>query len=330
MVNQLDRDARAARLPGPVRVESPLVASSARRRARSRSALLTLLARRARRGRRRALRARVLGLAARARRGDVGGGRGRRRPHQAAGRGRARGRFASRRGTGDLHRRGRVVHLRGEPARRPPGLEGGGRSRGARERRVRADPRVPTASHALLRRRGAAPVAVSNAALEFALDKIANEVDRPAVSAALVRRGLRIETVPSGRGRRSSARPRAANASSGRSPRSSAARRRRRSRSSSAAPAVTARMLAPAARRARRALGPRHGDRPGRGAGGCRAHGSRGSSPCPRRHEELAIAGPAAALLRRARRARRKPARDAGLRGLGRERPGRARAPGRG
>jgi vancomycin resistance protein YoaR len=39
-------------------------------------------------------------------------------------------------------------------------------------------------------------IAVSNAALEFALDKIAAEVDRPSASAALVRRGMRVETVP--------------------------------------------------------------------------------------------------------------------------------------
>ena len=39
-------------------------------------------------------------------------------------------------------------------------------------------------------------LAVSNAALEFALDKMAERVDRPAEDAALVRRGLRIELVP--------------------------------------------------------------------------------------------------------------------------------------
>ena len=43
MVNQLQEAARAARLPGPVRVESPLVASRARRRGRTRSTLLTLV-----------------------------------------------------------------------------------------------------------------------------------------------------------------------------------------------------------------------------------------------------------------------------------------------
>jgi len=45
-------------------------------------------------------------------------------------------------------------------------------------------------------------LAVSNAALEFALDKIAADVDRSPESAALVRRGLRIETVPERSGRR--------------------------------------------------------------------------------------------------------------------------------
>jgi vancomycin resistance protein YoaR len=46
------------------------------------------------------------------------------------------------------------------------------------------------------------PVAVSNAALEFALDRIADEVDSDAESAALVRRGLRFEVVPERAGRR--------------------------------------------------------------------------------------------------------------------------------
>jgi vancomycin resistance protein YoaR len=39
-------------------------------------------------------------------------------------------------------------------------------------------------------------LAVSNAALEFALDRIATAVDRDPLSAALVRRGLRVETIP--------------------------------------------------------------------------------------------------------------------------------------
>jgi vancomycin resistance protein YoaR len=45
-------------------------------------------------------------------------------------------------------------------------------------------------------------IAVSNAALEYALDQVAAKVDRPAESAALVRRGLRIQTVPDQSGRR--------------------------------------------------------------------------------------------------------------------------------
>ena len=45
-------------------------------------------------------------------------------------------------------------------------------------------------------------VAVSNAALEFALDRVTSAVDRDAQSAALVRRGLRIETVPERAGSR--------------------------------------------------------------------------------------------------------------------------------
>jgi vancomycin resistance protein YoaR len=46
------------------------------------------------------------------------------------------------------------------------------------------------------------PLAVSNAALEFALDRIAQRVDREPKSAALVRRGLRIQVVPEHSGRR--------------------------------------------------------------------------------------------------------------------------------
>jgi vancomycin resistance protein YoaR len=45
-------------------------------------------------------------------------------------------------------------------------------------------------------------IAVSDAALEFALDKIAERTNRPPRSAALVRRGLRIEVVPERSGRR--------------------------------------------------------------------------------------------------------------------------------
>jgi vancomycin resistance protein YoaR len=45
-------------------------------------------------------------------------------------------------------------------------------------------------------------LAVSSAALEYALDRIAAEVDREPESAALVRRGLRVEVVPARSGRR--------------------------------------------------------------------------------------------------------------------------------
>lgn len=96
-------------------------------------------------------------------------------------------------------------------------------------------------------------LAVSNAALEFALDKIAAEVDRSPESASLVRRGLRIETVPERSGRRLE--------------RETAAEVVVRGLGAlvrpgvptvlpvvSATPPVTAAMLAPAARRARVAL----------------------------------------------------------------------------
>jgi vancomycin resistance protein YoaR len=48
----------------------------------------------------------------------------------------------------------------------------------------------------------APPVAVSNAALEFALDRIANRTDRAPRNAAVIRRGLRIEIAPDHTGRR--------------------------------------------------------------------------------------------------------------------------------
>ena len=97
------------------------------------------------------------------------------------------------------------------------------------------------------------PVAASNAALEFALDKIAAEVDQAPESAALVRQGLRIATVPERPGRRLE--------------RAAAAELVVRALGSlerpagstalpvmTAAPPVTSPMLAPAARRARIAL----------------------------------------------------------------------------
>src|SRR5918996_1587302 len=93
----------------------------------------------------------------------------------------------------------------------------------------------------------------SEAALEFALDKIEKATNRRARSAALVRRGLRIEVVPERSGRRPE-REAAARlivrslGSLGRSGEATALP------VSVAPPSVTARMLAPAARRARTAL----------------------------------------------------------------------------
>jgi vancomycin resistance protein YoaR len=96
-------------------------------------------------------------------------------------------------------------------------------------------------------------IAVSDAALEFALDEMAARIDRSAASAALVRRGLRIEIVPDVPGRRLQ--------------REAAARTVVRALGSLeraggsvglpvavAKPPVTAALLAPAARRARVAL----------------------------------------------------------------------------
>jgi vancomycin resistance protein YoaR len=96
-------------------------------------------------------------------------------------------------------------------------------------------------------------VAVSNAALEFALDKIAERTNREPRSAALARRGLRIEVVPEHSGRRLE-REAAANLvvrllgsleRSGEATALPVAVTR---------PPVSARMLAPAARRARLAI----------------------------------------------------------------------------
>jgi len=96
-------------------------------------------------------------------------------------------------------------------------------------------------------------LAVSNAALEFALDRMAATVDRPSESASLVRRGLRIEVVPERAGQRLE--------------RDAAARTVVRALGTLnraagptplpvviASPRVTARMLAPAARQARAAI----------------------------------------------------------------------------
>jgi vancomycin resistance protein YoaR len=158
------------------------------------------------------------------------------------------------------------------------------------------------------------PIAVSNAALEFALDKVANEVDRSAVSAALVRRGLRIETVPDRTGR-ALEREAAANAivralgslerSITPTPLPVAA----------AAPDVSAAMLAPAARRARIAVsGPVTVTGPGRSWRLSRTRIAKLLSLPHGGTRKLAIAGPAAAAYFDALDERvGKPARDAGF-----------------
>jgi vancomycin resistance protein YoaR len=95
-------------------------------------------------------------------------------------------------------------------------------------------------------------VAVSNAALEYALDQVSDEVDRRARSAALVRRGLRFETV-SGQSGRQLDRDRAAEILA----RTLGSLERPSSVSLPVAttePAVTAEMLAPVAARARIAV----------------------------------------------------------------------------
>ena len=96
-------------------------------------------------------------------------------------------------------------------------------------------------------------LAVSNAALEFALDRMATAVDRPAKSAALVRRGLRVETLSERPGRRLE-RESAAEVVV----RALGALDRRSGPTvlpvAAEAPRVTASQLAPAARRARVAL----------------------------------------------------------------------------
>jgi vancomycin resistance protein YoaR len=95
-------------------------------------------------------------------------------------------------------------------------------------------------------------IAVSNAALEYALDQIADETDRSARSAALVRRGLKIRTVAEESGRRL-ARAQAAEVIA----RTLGSLERPASVSlpvATIAPKVSEAMLAPAARRARTAL----------------------------------------------------------------------------
>jgi vancomycin resistance protein YoaR len=96
-------------------------------------------------------------------------------------------------------------------------------------------------------------LAVSNAALEFALDRIARRTDREPESAALVRRGLRIRTVPEQAGLRldREAAARAVVRALGSLDRSTAGMALP---VVVAAPKVTAETLAPVARRARVAL----------------------------------------------------------------------------
>ena len=158
------------------------------------------------------------------------------------------------------------------------------------------------------------PIAVSNAALEFALDKVANEVDRPAVSAALVRRGLRIETIADRTGQ-TLEREAAANAIV----RALASLERSTTPTPlpvvAAAPAVTARMLAPAARRARVALSaPVTVTGPGRSWRLSRTRIAKLLSLPHDGTRRLAIAGPAAAAYFDALDERvGRPARDAGF-----------------
>ena len=158
------------------------------------------------------------------------------------------------------------------------------------------------------------PIAASNAALEFALDKVADEVDRPAASAALVLRGLRVETVPDRTGRTLD-REAAANAIV----RALGALERSVSPTplpvTAAAPDVTARMLAPAARRARIALSaPVTVTGPGRSWRLSRTRIAKLLSLPRGGTRRLAVAGPAAAAYFDALDQRvAKPPRDAGF-----------------
>jgi vancomycin resistance protein YoaR len=97
------------------------------------------------------------------------------------------------------------------------------------------------------------PLRASDAALDFALEKIEKATNRPARSAALVRRGLRIEVVAERSGRRleHDAAERLVVRTLGSLERSGEATALP---VSVAEPSVTARMLAPAARRARTAV----------------------------------------------------------------------------
>jgi vancomycin resistance protein YoaR len=244
----------AARLPGSVRVESPLVASSVRRPGRGRSALLTLgvaagiaallvlLLGLAFSGSRRELAegARVAGV-------DVGG------MAQSEAVALLSARFSGRAGdpvvftAGDESFSFAASQLGVEPdwraavAAAARAGDGFGPIRGFRRLRTRF-----FGAEVLPR------IAVSDAALEFALDRVAREVDRAPVSAALVRRGLRVEAVPESSGARLD-RDEAAEIIV----RTLGSLDRRTASPlpvALAAPPVTARMLAPAARRARIAL----------------------------------------------------------------------------
>jgi vancomycin resistance protein YoaR len=299
-----------------VRVDSPLVASSARRRARSRSALLTLLAAAATA----ALVALLFGLA-----------------YSGSERQLAEGTSVAGVDVGGLTRQQAAAELTARFADQSPvpvtftagdasftfaanqlGVHPDWNAAVAAAARA-SDGFGPIRGFRRLRTRffGAEvlpPIAVSNAALEFALDKVADEVDRPAVSAALVRRGLRIETVPDRTGR-ALEREAAANAivralgsverSITPTPLPVAA----------AVPDVTARMLAVAARRARVAVSaPVTVTGPGRRYRLSRTRMAKLLSLPRDGARTLAIAGPAAAAYFAALSDRvGKPPRDAGF-----------------
>jgi vancomycin resistance protein YoaR len=299
-----------------VRVDSPLVASSARRRARSRSALLTLLAVAATA----ALVALLFGLA-----------------YSGSERQLAEGTSVAGVDVGGLTRQQAEAELTARFADQSPvpvtftagdasftfaanqlGVHPDWKAAVAAAARA-SDGFGPIRGFRRLRTRffGAEvmpPIAVSNAALEFALDKVADEVDRPAVSAALVRRGLRIETVPDRTGR-ALEREVAANTivrALGSVERSMAATPLP---VVAAAPDVTARMLAAAARRARVAVSaPVTVTGPGRSYRLSRTRIAKLLSLPHEGARRLAIAGPAAAAYFDALSDRvGKPPRDAGF-----------------
>ncbi|HET6623470.1 MAG TPA: peptidoglycan binding domain-containing protein, partial [Gaiellaceae bacterium] len=299
-----------------MRVDSPLVASSARRRARSRSALLALLAAAATA----ALVALLFGLA-----------------YSGSERQLAEGTSVAGVDVGGLTRQQAEAELTarfGDQSTVPVTFTAGEASFtfAANQLGVHPDWRAAVAAAARasdgfgpirgfrrLRTRffGAEvlpPIAVSNAALEFALDKVADEVDRPAVSAALVRRGLRIETVPERTGL-ALEREAAANAIV----RALGSLERSMTPTPlpvvAAAPDVTARMLASAARRARVAVSaPVTVTGPGRSWRLSRTRIAKLLSMPRDGARRLAIAGPAAAAYFETLDERvGKPPRDAGF-----------------